>query len=90
MIFYLKAAAAGLSYVGGHVIDAYKSYDPFLQDKNALLPAIIIICVAVVMFVIGLIGCCATIRESKVGLGIVSIAFVTGNSFLEMYKLVIG
>ncbi|XP_062984774.1 tetraspanin-36-like [Elgaria multicarinata webbii] len=64
------AAAIGLSYVGGYVLNSYKVYDPFLQDKYALLPAVIIICVAVVMFIIGLIGCCATIRESKVGLGV--------------------
>ncbi|XP_026723046.1 tetraspanin-36-like [Athene cunicularia] len=63
------AAAAGLSYVGAYVINTYKSYDNFLQDKYALLPAVIIICVAVVMFIIGLIGCCATFRESRVGLG---------------------
>ncbi|NXY74733.1 TSN36 protein, partial [Glareola pratincola] len=63
-------AAAGLSYVGGYVINTYKSYDNFLQDKYALLPAVIIICVAVVMFIIGLIGCCATFRESRVGLGL--------------------
>ncbi|NXG51709.1 TSN36 protein, partial [Psilopogon haemacephalus] len=63
-------AAAGLSYVGGYVINTYKSYDNFLQDKYALLPAVIILCVAVVMFVIGLIGCCATFRESRVGLGL--------------------
>ncbi|XP_006033198.1 tetraspanin-36-like [Alligator sinensis] len=63
------AAAAGLSYVGAYVINTYKNYDHFLQDKYALLPAVIIICVAVVMFIIGLIGCCATIRESRVGLG---------------------
>ncbi|NXE29989.1 TSN36 protein, partial [Ardeotis kori] len=67
-------AAAGLSYVGGYVINTYKSYDNFLQDKYALLPAVIIICVAVVMFIIGLIGCCATFRESRVGLGLVSAA----------------
>ncbi|KAF7243847.1 Tetraspanin-36 [Varanus komodoensis] len=66
----MKAAAAGLSYVGGYVLSSYKAYDPFLQDKYALLPAVIIICISVVMFVIGLIGCCATIRESKVGLGV--------------------
>lgn len=36
----------------------------------------IIICVAVVMFIIGLIGCCATFRESRVGLGLVSGTFV--------------
>ncbi|KAH0627826.1 hypothetical protein JD844_008290, partial [Phrynosoma platyrhinos] len=64
------AAAAGLTYVGGYVLNTYKAYDPFLQDKYALLPAVIIICVAVVMFIIGLVGCCATIRESKVGLGV--------------------
>ncbi|NXH92855.1 TSN36 protein, partial [Edolisoma coerulescens] len=63
-------AAAGLSYVGAYVINTYKSYDNFLQDKYALLPAVIIICVAVVMFIIGLIGCCATFRESRVGLGL--------------------
>uniref|UniRef100_A0A8C8SKY5 Tetraspanin n=1 Tax=Pelusios castaneus TaxID=367368 RepID=A0A8C8SKY5_9SAUR len=68
LIFW--AAAAGLSYVGGYVINTYKNYDSFLQDKYAMLPAVIIICVAVVMFIIGLIGCCATIRESRVGLGI--------------------
>ncbi|XP_021405920.2 tetraspanin-36 [Lonchura striata] len=64
------AAAAGLSYVGAYVINTYKSYDSFLQDKYALLPAVIIICVALVMFIIGLIGCCATFRESRVGLGL--------------------
>ncbi|NXL84966.1 TSN36 protein, partial [Alectura lathami] len=63
-------AGAGLSYVGGYVINTYKSYDNFLQDKYALLPAVIIICVAIVMFIIGLIGCCATCRESRVGLGL--------------------
>uniref|UniRef100_A0A8C5TZM9 Tetraspanin n=1 Tax=Malurus cyaneus samueli TaxID=2593467 RepID=A0A8C5TZM9_9PASS len=61
---------AGLSYVGAYVINTYKTYDNFLQDKYALLPAVIIICVAVVMFIIGLIGCCATFRESRVGLGL--------------------
>ncbi|XP_063036311.1 tetraspanin-36-like [Melospiza melodia melodia] len=64
------AAAAGLSYVGAYVIHTYKSYDSFVQDKYALLPAVIIICVATVMFIIGLIGCCATFRESRVGLGL--------------------
>uniref|UniRef100_A0A8D0DST9 Tetraspanin n=1 Tax=Salvator merianae TaxID=96440 RepID=A0A8D0DST9_SALMN len=68
LIFW--AAAAGLSYVGGYVLNSYKEYDPFLEDKTALLPAVIIICVAVVMFTIGLIGCCATIRESRIGLGV--------------------
>ncbi|XP_035415862.1 tetraspanin-36-like isoform X1 [Cygnus atratus] len=64
------AAAAGLSYVGGYVMNTYRSYDNFLQDKHALLPAVIILCVAAVMFIIGLLGCCATFRESRVGLGL--------------------
>ncbi|XP_061874227.1 tetraspanin-36 isoform X2 [Colius striatus] len=64
------AAAAGLSYVGAYVVNTYKNYDNFLQDKYALLPAAIIICIAVVMFIIGLIGCCSTFRESRVGLGL--------------------
>ncbi|XP_038026700.1 tetraspanin-36 isoform X1 [Anas platyrhynchos] len=64
------AAAAGLSYVGGYVMNTYRSYDNFLQDKYALLPAVIILCVAAVMFIIGLLGCCATFRESRVGLGL--------------------
>ncbi|XP_060617251.1 tetraspanin-36-like [Anolis sagrei] len=68
LIFW--TAAVGLTYVGGYVLNTYKEYDPFLHDKYALLPAVIIICVAVVMFIIGLVGCCATIRESKVGLGV--------------------
>ncbi|NWZ26619.1 TSN36 protein, partial [Asarcornis scutulata] len=63
-------AAAGLSYVGGYVMNTYRSYDNFLQDKYALLPAVIILCVAAVMFIIGLLGCCATFRESRVGLGL--------------------
>nr|XP_034956556.1 tetraspanin-36-like [Zootoca vivipara] len=67
---FFWVAAAGLSYVGAYVLNTYKEYDPFLQDKYPLLPAVIIIGVAVVMFVIGLIGCCATIRESKIGLGV--------------------
>lgn len=55
-------------------MNTYRSYDNFVQDKHALLPAVIILCVAAVMFIIGLLGCCATFRESRVGLGLVSVA----------------
>ncbi|XP_051498499.1 tetraspanin-36-like [Apus apus] len=64
------AAAAGLTYVGAYVINTYRSYDNFLQDKYALLPAVIILAIAVVMFIIGLIGWCSTFRESRLGLGL--------------------
>ncbi|XP_073322153.1 tetraspanin 36 [Pagrus major] len=62
------AAGAALAYVGAYVIKSYDNFDHFIQDKYTLIPAAIIIGVAVVMFIFGLVGCCATIRESKVGL----------------------
>jgi len=62
------AAGAALAYVGAYVIKSYDNFDNFIQDKYTLIPAAIIIGVSVVMFVFGLVGCCATIRESKVGL----------------------
>ncbi|XP_040898854.1 tetraspanin 36 [Toxotes jaculatrix] len=66
LIFW--AAGAGLAYVGAYVIKSYDNFDGFIQDKYALVPAIIIIGISVVMFVFGLVGCCSTIRESKFGL----------------------
>ncbi|XP_042276068.1 tetraspanin 36 [Thunnus maccoyii] len=62
------AAGAALAYVGAYVIRSYDNFDSFIQDKYTLIPAAIIIGVSVVMFIFGLVGCCATIRESKVGL----------------------
>uniref|UniRef100_A0A4W6BV33 Tetraspanin n=1 Tax=Lates calcarifer TaxID=8187 RepID=A0A4W6BV33_LATCA len=66
LIFW--AAGAALAYVGAYVIKSYDNFDGFIQDKYALVPAAIIIGVSVVMFLFGLLGCCATIRESKFGL----------------------
>ncbi|XP_070759795.1 tetraspanin 36 [Enoplosus armatus] len=66
LIFW--AAGAALAYVGAYVIRSYDNFDNFIQDKYTLIPAAIIIGVSVVMFIFGLVGCCATIRESKVGL----------------------
>ncbi|KAA8577540.1 tetraspanin 36 [Etheostoma spectabile] len=66
LIFW--AAGAALAYVGAYVIKSYDNFDSFIQDKYTLVPAAIIIGVSVVMFIFGLVGCCATIRESKVGL----------------------
>ncbi|XP_071763342.1 tetraspanin 36 [Centroberyx gerrardi] len=62
------AAGASLTYVGAYVIKSYNNFDNFLEDKYTLIPAAIIISVGVVMFIFGLVGCCATLRESKVGL----------------------
>ncbi|XP_051277445.1 tetraspanin 36 [Dicentrarchus labrax] len=62
------AAGAALAYVGAYMLRSYDSFDHFIQDKYTLIPAAIIIGVSVVMFIFGLVGCCATLRESKVGL----------------------
>ncbi|KAM9360105.1 tetraspanin 36 [Symphorus nematophorus] len=62
------AAGAALAYVGAYVIRSYDSFDHFIQDKHTLIPAAIIIGISVVMFIFGFVGCCATLRESKVGL----------------------
>lgn len=62
-----------LAYVGSYVIKSYNNFVDFVSDKYTLIPAAIIIGVAVVMFVIGIVGCCATLKESKVGLGMVRV-----------------
>lgn len=56
-----------MAYVGSYVIINYANFSSFIED-NYTIPAIVIIAVSVVMFIFGLLGCCATIRESKVGL----------------------
>lgn len=67
-----QAAGVVLAYVGAHIIKSYDNFDSFIQDKYTLVPAAIIIGISVVMFIFGLVGCCATLRESKVGLSFVS------------------
>ncbi|XP_028824688.1 tetraspanin 36 [Denticeps clupeoides] len=62
------AAGAALCYVGAYVIQSYSNFDHFLEDTYTLVPAVIILAVAAVMLFIGLVGCCATLRESTVGL----------------------
>ncbi|XP_075703704.1 tetraspanin-36-like [Rhinoderma darwinii] len=76
------AAAVALGYVGIDVIVTYKQYESFLKNGYVMLPSIIILAVAVVMFIIGLLGCCSAIQESCCGLGcfttLVSIIFAAG------------
>ncbi|XP_056400065.1 tetraspanin-36-like [Hyla sarda] len=76
------AAAAGLGYVGIHVIVTYEQYKSFLSNAYVMLPAIIILAVAVFMFIIGLLGCISSIQESCCGLGcfitLISIIFAAG------------
>ncbi|MGH0132267.1 UNVERIFIED_CONTAM: hypothetical protein FKN15_051095 [Acipenser sinensis] len=81
-ISLLRHAAAGiLCYVGAYVFITYDDYDHFFEDVYTLIPAVIIIAVGTLLFIIGLIGCCATIRESRCGLAafviILLLVFVT-------------
>ncbi|XP_064865826.1 tetraspanin-3-like isoform X1 [Oncorhynchus nerka] len=62
------AAAGILCYVGAYVFITYDDYDHFFEDVYTLIPAVTIIAVGGLLFIIGLIGCCATIRESRYGL----------------------
>ncbi|KAG7276140.1 hypothetical protein CRUP_011816 [Coryphaenoides rupestris] len=87
------AAGAALSYVGAYMIRSYGNFRDFVEDKYVMIPAVIIICVAVVMFFLGLLGCCATLKESKVGLSLFLIiilvlfaAEVTALTFCFIYQ----
>uniref|UniRef100_A0A3Q2C7W1 Tetraspanin 3a n=1 Tax=Cyprinodon variegatus TaxID=28743 RepID=A0A3Q2C7W1_CYPVA len=71
LIFW--AAAGILCYVGAYVFITYDDYDHFFEDVYTLIPAVIIIAVGALLFLIGLIGCCATVRESRCGLTFVVI-----------------
>lgn len=66
LIFW--AAAGILCYVGAYVFITYDDYDHFFEDVYTLVPAVTIIAVGALLFIIGLIGCCATVRESYCGL----------------------
>ncbi|MFV1090001.1 tetraspanin family protein, partial [Klebsiella pneumoniae] len=79
LIFW--GAAGILCYVGAYVFITYDDYDHFFEDVYTLFPAVVIIAVGALLFIIGLIGCCATIRESRCGLAtfvfILLLVFVT-------------
>ncbi|XP_061880005.1 tetraspanin 36 [Entelurus aequoreus] len=62
------AAGAGLAHVGAQVLSSYGTFESFIQESPTLIPGVVIISISVVMFIFGLLGCCATLRESKVGL----------------------
>ncbi|XP_061674204.1 tetraspanin 36 [Syngnathoides biaculeatus] len=82
-------AGAGLAYVGAQLFRSYGNFENFIEDKYMLIPAVVIIGISVVMFIFGLLGCCATMRESKVGLSffflIIMVMFVA-----EVAVLVLG
>uniref|UniRef100_A0AAQ6IMV8 Tetraspanin n=1 Tax=Anabas testudineus TaxID=64144 RepID=A0AAQ6IMV8_ANATE len=65
VLFSLQAVGAALAYTGAHLIEIYSNLGINPHDKVILSPAIIIIAFSVVMFLFGLLGCCATIWESR-------------------------
>uniref|UniRef100_A0A3Q1ILP4 Tetraspanin n=1 Tax=Anabas testudineus TaxID=64144 RepID=A0A3Q1ILP4_ANATE len=71
VLFSLQAVGAALAYTGAHLIEIYSNLGINPHDKVILSPAIIIIAFSVVMFLFGLLGCCATIWESRFCLSIV-------------------
>lgn len=87
LIFW--GAAGILCYVGAYVFITYDDYDHFFEDVYTLFPAVVIMAVGALLFIIGLIGCCATIRESRCGLAtfvfILLLVFVT-----EVVVVVLG
>ncbi|XP_069779893.1 tetraspanin 36 isoform X2 [Narcine bancroftii] len=65
-----KVVGAVLVYVGAAILSTYKNYAHFFENQYPVLPAMVIIGIAFVMFVIGFVGCCATLVESRCGLGL--------------------
>ncbi|KAF7695282.1 hypothetical protein HF521_007005 [Silurus meridionalis] len=91
LLFWWSGAV--FTYVGSYFITSYKNFDDFRVDDYGLVPAIIILAVAGVMFSISIIGCCAILRESKIGLGfflliiwLILAAEVTALVFGYVYK----
>ncbi|KAK0147073.1 Tetraspanin-36 [Merluccius polli] len=89
----LQVAGAVLAFVGVNAIRSYNNFHDFLENRYVLIPAVIIICVALVMFFLGLLGCCSTLRESTVGLNLFLIvilvlfaAEVTALAFCFIYQ----
>ncbi|XP_059821535.1 tetraspanin-36-like [Hypanus sabinus] len=68
LIFW--AAGGVLIYIGATLLSTYKDYAHFFKDQYTVLPAVVIIAIALVMFLFGIIGCCATLKESRCGLGL--------------------
>ncbi|XP_007486732.1 tetraspanin-36-like [Monodelphis domestica] len=66
--FIFLVAGTTLGFVGGRFITSYEDFDAFFRDQQILLPAIIIMVVAVVMLFLGVTGCFVTVKESQVGL----------------------
>lgn len=56
------------------MINSYDNFESFIQDKYTLVPAAIILGISAVLFFFGMLGCCSTIRESKVGLSVVRLS----------------
>lgn len=68
LIFW--AAAAGLFFIGGWVYNTYDHYNELTTANLTLIPATIILAVGVFMFILGVCGCVAACKESKILLAV--------------------
>ncbi|KAK7116190.1 tetraspanin-3-like [Littorina saxatilis] len=59
-------AAAALCFVSSWVYRTYHDFDHLTEATLTLVPASIVLAVAVFMFLIGLLGCIAVCKESKI------------------------
>lgn len=66
--FVFWAVAAVFCYAGAYVFISYDRYDKFFQDWYITLPAMAIVLAGILVFAIGVIGCCAAVRESRCAL----------------------
>lgn len=62
-------------FVGVEVFNTYRKYEEITSANLTLIPASIILGVAVFLFIIGLLGCIAAAKESKGCLAVVGIIF---------------
>ncbi|XP_057199881.1 tetraspanin-3b [Triplophysa rosa] len=74
LIFWVSACI--LCYIGAYVFITYDDYDHFFEDIYTFIPSMVIIAVGTLLFVIGFIGCCATIWESHCGLTTFSVVLL--------------
>jgi len=64
------ACAAGLLFVGISVYREFSEYAAITEYMYTLLPATVIIAVAIFLFIVGLLGCIGAFKEQKVLLGV--------------------
>ena len=66
------AIAAALGYIGATIFMSYDRYGDFIVYLHSIVPAVIIMAAALLMFLIGIIGVFGLFSENRCLLGLVS------------------